>query len=572
MKLNIVLLVFVLISAAIVSAVNIPINTNKEKPEQQGFKFDYSIFQQDKLSSANGGSHCAGCTIALTLVEQYSYIHNKTIEQSLDEICTFFPSNAGQVCIWLVNTYGKSIIQNFEKYEHADDVCHAMNICTSPECRLFPSNTPTYSNPEHKHEEYDASNPKVSADPWSWIQNLINLFSSKHLPIEDIDNDKYSMESTFRGYSWRGKDCNDLRSDIHPGINEETTTDPSIDWNCNGIYGVNNKSQSYEDLFCSGSGPMGVIVSGDSAGAHFSIPPQWMTASQINSTTYNGFLSILENEVDWPMRSAYTGWEPSTDTYTVDSMYLRMRERNFCNHRDYQNLGVNGASSGSTATKIIQSLSRNQQTDNPALFFLELIGNDVCSGHHTYDTMTTPQEFETNIVSILNYLDTQLPKGSHVVFVGLADGRVLWDSLWNRTHPLGATYEEVYDFLNCIQVSPCWGWMNPNETVRDFTSTRAAELSAVYNQIIKNYTFTNFDMIYYDFPFNAINAQWVAQGGQTWELIEPIDGFHPNQITNYLMASFFYNSLTQDKPEWLGNINPFNSQIQAIFGNQGGYV
>jgi acyloxyacyl hydrolase len=30
----------------------------------------------------------------------------------------------------------------------------------------------------------------------------------------------------------------------------------------------------------------------------------------------------------------------------VDSFYLRVRERNHCNHRDYQNLCVNGARSG----------------------------------------------------------------------------------------------------------------------------------------------------------------------------------------------------------------------------------
>ena len=46
---------------------------------------------------------------------------------------------------------------------------------------------------------------------------------------------------------------------------------------------------------------------------------------------------------------------------------------------------------------------------------------------------------------------------------GLADGRVLWDFMSQRIHPLGeyrsdVTYEDVYEYLNCLQISPCHGW------------------------------------------------------------------------------------------------------------------
>ncbi|KYR00215.1 acyloxyacyl hydrolase [Tieghemostelium lacteum] len=546
------------------------------KPFNDGNTFHFSpnqpneqYFKLTGVNSANGGSKCAGCTIALTLVEQYSLIHEKSIEDTLDEICSFFPGQVNSICLYLVNTFGEDIINLFDKYEHADDVCHALpNMCTSPECRLFPENTPTYYNDEQYHEEYNEAT-FTEQSPWSWIQNLINTFANVHEPIEDFDKDLYSLDSTFRGYNWRGRDCDDFSDSTYPGTYDDPS-DPYVDKNCNGIFGVNNISVSWESVLCDGSGSMGVVVSGDSAGAHFSIPPQWMTAALINKTTYEGMIDILETEVDWPQRSTYTGWEPSTDMYTVQSMYLQLRERNLCNHRDYQNLGVNGANSGSTIN-IIKSFARNQKTDKPALFFLELVGNDVCSGHHTLDHMTTVEEFTDNIVTILNYLDGVLPNGSHVVFVGLADGRVLWDTLWNRTHPVGAKYYEVYNFLNCLQVSPCWGWMNPNETVRNATSYRAAQLSASYNQIIQSYKFANFDMQYYDFPFGAINEIWVAEGGQTWDLIEPVDGFHPNQNANYLMAEYFFNSLMQDHPDWLGAINPFNSLIQEQFGDQGGY-
>lgn len=136
--------------------------------------------------------------------------------------------------------------------------------------------------------------------------------------------------------------------------------------------------------------------------------------------------------------------------------------------------------------------------------------------------MTTVEEFRKNVLEALNYLDTVLPTGSHVVFIGLANGLVLYDTLHNRTHPVGVTYEVVYDFLNCLNISPCWVWMNSNQTVRETGQKRANELNAVYPEIIGNYTFKHFDMAYYDFPFPQIDAIWKAQGGETYQLIESV--------------------------------------------------
>jgi acyloxyacyl hydrolase len=102
--------------------------------------------------------------------------------------------------------------------------------------------------------------------------------------------------------------------------------------------------------------------------------------------------------------------------------------------------------------------------------------------------MTTPQEFYKNVVSALNYLDTVLPMGSHVVFMGLVDGRVLYDSMAHRIHPIGAwrkdvTYSQFYDYMNCLQISPCFGWMNSDSYWRNVTTQRAFELNHVYSQV-----------------------------------------------------------------------------------------
>ena len=50
-----------------------------------------------------------------------------------------------------------------------------------------------------------------------------------------------------------------------------------------------------------------------------------------------------------------------------------------------------------------------------------------------------------------------------------------------------------------------------------------------------------------------------------------IDGFHPSQTGNYLLADVIWKDLLANKPAWLGPVNPFNAQIEALFGSQGGY-
>ena len=219
---------------------------------------------------------------------------------------------------------------------------------------------------------------------------------------------------------------------------------------------------------------------------------------------------------------------------------------------------------------IVTSMARTSD-DHPALVVYALVGNDVCSGHQTFSTMTTPEEFETNVLSALDYLSQTLPNGSFVVFVGLAQGEVLWNAMYNRTHPIGATYEEVYDYLNCLQISPCWGWMNSNATVRALTSARARELSAVYPKIVSEHTYSNFKMAYYPFPLPEAIKLWTAQGGQVYELIEPVDGFHPSQQANALVAGILFDKLVQDHPDFVGAINPNNDKIRTIFSDQGGY-
>jgi len=250
--------------------------------------------------------------------------------------------------------------------------------------------------------------------------------------------------------------------------------------------------------------------------------------------------------------------------------------QNLCNHRDFQNIGVNGARSSSMKDQIMYTLKRNQTLDHPLLIAYALIGNDVCNGHYGLCSMTTPQEFYQNVMDALVYLDTVLPFGSHLMFFGLVDGRILWDTMNARIHPIGATnndvtYAAVYEYLNCLEISPCWGWLNSNPYWRNATTERAMELNAVYLEIIANSTFKNFDMTYFPTPLNEAILLWESLGGEAWQLIEPIDGFHPDQNANALLAQLQWEKYLANYTYLVQPLNPNNQMITKIFANQGGY-
>lgn len=139
----------------------------------------------------------------------------------------------------------------------------------------------------------------------------INRVFDLHLPLTDGDNDTFAgsdagsfLNDHFRGADWRGKDCNDSDSNIYPGRQTDAYP-PTVDHNCNGIFGVDQSSgQPYEQLYCSGSNaPMGLAILGDSAAAHFHLPPQYLNARSFN---WSGVLELAANEADWPQCESRT--------------------------------------------------------------------------------------------------------------------------------------------------------------------------------------------------------------------------------------------------------------------------
>ena len=107
--------------------------------------------------------------------------------------------------------------------------------------------------------------------------------------------------------------------------------------------------------------------------------------------------------------------------------------------------------------------------------------------------------------------------------------------------------------------------------MRDSTTNYAMMLSGIVKNVTESFSFKNFDTLYIDYPITTVFSRWEAQGGQAWQLLEPVDGFHMNQIANALAADTFWDILNDARPEWLGPVNPYNDMISKLFGDQGGY-
>ena len=81
----------------------------------------------------------------------------------------------------------------------------------------------------------------------------------------------------------------------------------------------------------------------------------------------------------------------------------------------------------------------------------------------------------------------------------------------------------------------------------------------------------NLDISMQDSPLFDVARDWTSVGGEIWQLIEPVDGFHPNQYAMALFGRSMWKKLEKHHPEVVGILNPFNEEIEKLFGDQGGY-
>ncbi|XP_066441562.1 acyloxyacyl hydrolase [Eleutherodactylus coqui] len=352
------------------------------------------------------------------------------------------------------------------------------------------------------------------------------------VPAEDYDQDNFSAFPSLRGYHWQGRDCNDLDNSIYPGQSPKDW-DSLQDSNCNGIWGSDSEDGvPYEKKYCEGTDSKGIIILGDSAAAHFHIPPAWLTPRNMSKLVKRPFPELF-------LLYILTGGS----------------SRNLQNY--------------------LESVARHEPMDKPAIVFYAMIGNDVCnSSPDTLKHMSAPKDMKTNVMKDLEYLDMNLPKGSYVILMSLADGRILWNTLHDQYHPLGQlnkdiTYEQFYGFLSCLKSNPCEGWMNKNETLHNLTTERAEQLSSILQEITTSQKFKSFQLSYFENLYQKVSAKWEHLGGNQWDLLEPVDGFHPNQVASAIGAVLIWEEIIQKQPHIFGKQNPFNEEIIRRFGDQG---
>ena len=261
------------------------------------------------FQDTNGGVGCAACSILVGLVEQLTQLYNESVAESLARFCNYLPAGGfEEACKVLVDEYSPGVISLLEARETPDIVCYGIGFCrhdTATTCHLFPLPAAA-ADTDLTQQRWKLSSAAKIAEKFRGrpfkavvkasactnpvfkpICDIIERFASDHKPLVDIDGDLFSDMDTFRGTSWRGKDCDDLDDKVYPGRRSHNG-DEIFDSNCNGIVGVDpDTGKSYEDQWCNGTGQMGVVVLGDSVGAHFHIPPEYLTAKDLSIETFS---------------------------------------------------------------------------------------------------------------------------------------------------------------------------------------------------------------------------------------------------------------------------------------------
>lgn len=221
----------------------------------------------------NGGVGCLLCTAVVAVTEQLSVVHNETFVEAYGRLCNVLPDLYRNACIALEKFYIPHIIDLLTKKVNPDVICHAIYLCYEdkgqPYCRAFPpkgdfqekvsqSRKRVSAKLFDENESLDDSKGPVSFDPCSLagVKDLCKLFHrvfTNDLPLVDLDNDTYSaLVESWRGSSWRGRDCDDVDALHHPGARPRNG-DVVFDSNCNGIHGRDSiTGKPFEDLFCKG--------------------------------------------------------------------------------------------------------------------------------------------------------------------------------------------------------------------------------------------------------------------------------------------------------------------------------
>ncbi|GFR70101.1 acyloxyacyl hydrolase-like [Elysia marginata] len=230
---------------------------------------DYLTFNEDTRTRV--------CTAAIALSEQYAEINNQTLIHTLDKFCGFLPNNLRPACVQAVDFLGPLVIQLAKEQLGPDLTCHALKFCYTQTgtdtCRSFtpPSQVScvvvvvvvvvivAISVDDGCDDVCDGGGSGGGVDGVCLL--VLNQYPAEQKKQDGVFR---SIRSTKSLWPFQG--------------------DRQYDSNCNGIFGVNEGTgRAYEDELCEHSQPRGVALLGDSIGAHFHLPPEWIDPQKISA-------------------------------------------------------------------------------------------------------------------------------------------------------------------------------------------------------------------------------------------------------------------------------------------------
>ncbi|KAJ3425942.1 acyloxyacyl hydrolase [Anaeramoeba flamelloides] len=541
------------------------------------FIFLFSLLLIDQ--PVEPGMACPLSTFAISLIIDVAEYESISVEQVLDKLCSYLPSEMSLVCEEYINKYAELLIEELKTDDHPDSLARKIGLCPmDSQCTLFPSDKKMNfkKNSKSRYSNKDTKVSQNSKSVWESILDELKKIYEKHDPIVDLDGDHFSDTRKLRGSNWRGKDCDDLNRSTFPG-KVPNSGDKFFDSNCNGIHGRDENKINYEDKFCKGTQPMTTMVIGDSIGAHFHIPVQFLQADQLsNGVLKDNLIELLEMEGDWPQKSWATGFDLTPNDMCegdVNSIYLKMLERNQCNHRNYVNIAVNGMSSAGVYDLLKSSLIESIQKESyPVFGILQLFGDDICIADNITQ-LPTPQQFRENMVKALHKLDSLVAPGSVFFLMSLLDGTRPYNVLHDKIHPIGhgVTYADFYEYMKCTQISFCSLFLTTNITEMLYAEKLALKYTQQLKDITETEKFVNFDAKFLETPQKELDELFIANGWDLTLIYEPVGGFHPTQLSNYWMAELIWKRIVTLYPEFVPPINPHNKEIIQKFGDQGGY-
>ena len=135
--------------------------------------------------------------------------------------CSRQPSLISRRCVNFLDKYGKLLIDLVGNRASPDEICLSLGVCTNPSCRLFPNKRSNIELPRMKVNpevrccrDIETARTLARSLPrslvatqlsiWTWLEELINKWTSKHLPIVDFDGDFFSGTSGQLHFSYHG--------------------------------------------------------------------------------------------------------------------------------------------------------------------------------------------------------------------------------------------------------------------------------------------------------------------------------------------------------------------------------